>query len=113
MDSERFGGIYWCNFSGDRDTQNFRVESGNESTREAMVGDQGHSVADHDFIGQLKSDKGSQQRIDLHFRFTEQAVAGGELNISIINHGAPPSSGKYSIPPEETRERALAEGEEG
>ena len=44
---------------------------------------------------QLESYKGSQQRIDLHIRFTEQAVAGGELNISIINHGSP----------EEARER--------
>ena len=112
MDSERFGGIYWCNFSVDRDTQNVGVEGRDEPARETVVSDQGCSVADHDFIGQLKSDKGSQQRIDLHFRFTEQAVAGGELNISIINHGSPPSSGKCSIPPEETRERVLTEGEE-
>ena len=112
MDSERFGGIYWRNVSVRRDAQNIGVEGCDEPAREAVVGDQGCSVADHDFVGQLKSDKGSQQRIDLHFRFTEQAVAGGELNISIVNHGAPPFSGKYSIPLEEAKERVLAEGSE-
>ena len=58
MGDERFGSNYWRSISVRRHTENVGVEGGDEPAREAMVGDQGRSVAHHNFVGQFKSDKG-------------------------------------------------------
>ena len=45
MGDERFGSNYWHNISVHRHAKNVGVEGGDEPAREAVVGDQGRSVA--------------------------------------------------------------------
>ena len=49
MGDERFGSNYWRSISVRRNAENVGVEGGDKPAREAVVGDQGRSVAHHNF----------------------------------------------------------------